>query len=54
MPMNVLDSSRWILDGEHHHLLSRRVSEILLQEGDHNWLRRGLREHAAEEQRGNG
>jgi hypothetical protein len=50
--MNVLYSSGRILDGEHQHLLSRHVSEILLHDGDHNWLRRGLRERAAEGQGG--
>jgi hypothetical protein len=52
VPMNVLHSSRRIFDGEHQHLLSRYVSEILLHDGDHNWLGCGLRERAAEGQDG--
>src|SRR5215471_20658106 len=44
VPMDVLHSSRRILDGQHQHLPSGHVSEILLHDGDHNWLRRRLRE----------
>jgi hypothetical protein len=48
--MDVLHCSGRILDGERQHLLSGHVSEILLHEGDHNWLRCGLRARAAERQ----
>jgi Cupin domain len=44
VPMDVLYSSGRILDGEHQHLPSWHVSEILLHDGGHNWLRRRLRE----------
>jgi hypothetical protein len=37
--MDVLHSSGRILDRDHQHLLSRHVSEILLHQRDHNWLR---------------
>ena len=38
--MDMLHSSGRIFDGEHHHLLSGRVNEILLHDGDYDWLRR--------------
>lgn len=49
-PMNMLHNSGWILDGGHHHLLSRHVSEIPLHDGDDNWLGCSLCEHAGEGQ----
>jgi len=39
VPMVVLHSSGRILHGEHQHLSSGYVDEILLHDGDHNWLR---------------
>jgi hypothetical protein len=48
VPMDVLHSSGRIFDGEHHHLPSRQVSEILLHDRDHNWLGGSLPEGAAE------
>jgi hypothetical protein len=41
--MDGLHSPGRIVDGEHQQLLPGRVSDILLHDGAHDWLRRGWR-----------